>query len=135
VNMHVPSNRFLFVVVAALGSVLLPHPEEACAADPPGPPGNIFAAPSSAVCVLSRSPALVRGLVGSSYYGTKTECDLDRDGNGLDDQIENEIASCFVPSFRFDAKENALKFGEPHALFSVHRHGPATGCRSSKSIG
>ena len=30
---------------------------------------------------------------------------MDEDGNGLDDEIEQQLADCFTPIFRFDADE------------------------------
>ncbi len=32
-------------------------------------------------------------------------CQMDQDGNGLDDEMEAQIAQCFVPEFRFDSRE------------------------------
>ena len=60
-------------------------------------------------------------------------CKLDADDDGLDDLIENTIAECFMPTFRFDTAENALRTfpappgtdpskvatQEPRALYSV----------------
>ncbi len=60
---------------------------------------------------------------------------MDEDGNGLDDEIEQQLAECFTPIFRFDADEpvqtgdpvfDALKPpslfpGEPRVGFSAYR--------------
>jgi hypothetical protein len=48
-----------------------------------------------------------------------TDCSSDEDGNGLDDQVESELARCVVPQFRFDQAENALRQDEPKILFSA----------------
>ena len=60
-------------------------------------------------------------------------CRLDADDDGIDDAIENLVAECFMPMFRFDTAENALRTWpapagappgsaateEPRAVFSV----------------
>lgn len=48
-----------------------------------------------------------------------TDCSADEDGNGLDDEVESELARCVAPQFRFDGAENALRGDEPHVLFSA----------------
>lgn len=65
-------------------------------------------------CPLSRSPYLPRGAMADTVA-----CNFDEDGNGLDDEVEMEIARCFVPEFHFDADENALAGGEPLPIFSA----------------
>ena len=46
-------------------------------------------------------------------------CKLDADDDGLDDRIENTIAECFMPAFRFDSAENALRtFTAPEGVRS-----------------
>jgi hypothetical protein len=69
-------------------------------------------------CALDRSPALswLRLAQGD-------DCAHDEDGNGLDDEIETALASCFVPEVRFDSRENALRVDEPQVLFSAYALG------------
>jgi hypothetical protein len=69
-------------------------------------------------CPLDRAPALnwIRVAQGE-------DCALDEDGNGLDDEIETELATCFVPEVRFDSRENALRVDEPHVFFSAYVRG------------
>src|SRR5262245_21673223 len=69
-------------------------------------------------CALERSPALswLRLAQGD-------DCARDEDGNGLDDEIETALASCFVPEVRFDSRENALRVDEPQVLFSAYALG------------
>jgi hypothetical protein len=70
-------------------------------------------------CPLERSPALnwLRLAQGD-------DCALDEDGNGLDDEIESQLAACFVPELSFDSMENSLRIDEPHVLFSAYAVGP-----------
>ncbi|MBK7585835.1 MAG: hypothetical protein IPI67_37330 [Myxococcales bacterium] len=53
----------------------------------------------------------------------EARCQMDEDGNGLDDEIEQQLAACFVPAFRFDADEpsSSLLPNEPVAGFSAYR--------------
>jgi len=51
------------------------------------------------------------------------DCALDEDGNGLDDEIESQLAACFVPELLFDSMENSLRIDEPHVLFSAYALG------------
>jgi hypothetical protein len=44
---------------------------------------------------------------------------LDKDGDGLVDGAEEELANCFVPEYHFDSAENALEANEPHVLFTA----------------
>jgi hypothetical protein len=69
-------------------------------------------------CALDRSPALswLRLAQGD-------DCAHDEDGNGLDDEIETALATCFVPEVRFDSQENALRVDEPQVLFSAYAFG------------
>jgi hypothetical protein len=69
-------------------------------------------------CPLERAPALswLRLAQGE-------DCAHDEDGNGLDDEIETALASCFVPEVKFDSRENALRVDEPHVLFSAYAIG------------
>ncbi len=48
-------------------------------------------------------------------------CAHDEDGNGLDDDMENQLAKCFVPESRFDAAENELRPCEPVTGFTAWR--------------
>lgn len=50
-------------------------------------------AQSSDICVLSRSPIPL-----SPEMPDDIRCAYDEDGNGLDDQIEEQIAACVVPA-------------------------------------
>ncbi len=54
---------------------------------------------------------------------TITRCDMDQDGNGLDDEIEDQIAKCVTPIFRFDTDEpsDSLLAGEPVLGYSSWR--------------
>jgi hypothetical protein len=65
-------------------------------------------------CPLAREPALnwLRPAEGD-------DCARDEDNNGLDDEVESELAACFVPEVRFDSLENALRVDEPHVMFSA----------------
>jgi hypothetical protein len=104
--------------------VLFPATGFANTPTPPGFPGVAV----GQVCPLSRSLSVVPAWEALSYYAGETACSLDRDGNGLDDKAEDELAACFVPKFRFDAHENATDFStEPHTLYSVHREVPPAG--------
>ncbi|MCC6667708.1 MAG: hypothetical protein IT375_28440, partial [Polyangiaceae bacterium] len=65
----------------------------------------------------------------------EARCQMDEDGNGLDDEIEQQLADCFTPIFRFDADEPvqtgdpvfdtlkppSLFPGEPRVGFSAYR--------------
>jgi len=73
----------------------------------------------STYCLLERSPAL-----SWLRLANGEDCELDEDGNGLDDAVESELASCFVPELAFDSRENALRADEPHAFFSAYPLGP-----------
>ena len=57
----------------------------------------------SSFCPLAREPALnwLRVAEGD-------DCARDEDNNGLDDEVEAELAACFVPEVRFDSLENAV---------------------------
>jgi hypothetical protein len=72
-------------------------------------------------CPLTRAPALswLRLAQGD-------DCAHDEDGNGLDDEIETTLASCFVPEVKFDSKESALRVDEPQVLFSAYALGAHT---------
>jgi hypothetical protein len=77
---------------------------------PPGPPSY------GSYCLLDRSPFLVESQLPESL-----QCQFDRDGNGLDDEIERQLAHCFAPELHFDSAENALEDDEPSLLFSAYR--------------
>ncbi len=72
-------------------------------------------------CPITRAPVLswLRLAKGD-------DCSFDEDGNGLDDEIEAQLATCFVPEVVFDSAENALRMDEPHVLFSAYPVGPTT---------
>ena len=63
---------------------------------------------------LDRSPVLL-----STAMPVELVCKYDEDDNGLDDEIETQIAQAFVPQFRFDAAEEHTRPGEPHAVFNA----------------
>ena len=67
-------------------------------------------------CPLSRSPFVLAHSLPAA-----TLCDFDEDGNGLDDEVENEIAKCFVPQFRGSTGEPAQLVDEPRIAFNMHR--------------
>jgi hypothetical protein len=69
-------------------------------------------------CPLDRAPVLswLRLAQGE-------DCARDEDGNGLDDEIETALATCFVPEVKFDSQENALRVDEPQVLFSAYAVG------------
>jgi hypothetical protein len=65
-------------------------------------------------CPLDRAPAL-----SWLRLANGDDCEFDEDGNGLDDVVETQLASCFVPELVFDSRENALRVDEPHVFFSA----------------
>jgi len=56
-------------------------------------------------------------------------CEFDEDDNGLDDEIETQIAQALVPQFRFDKSEEHTRSGEPHAVFNTRMSLDASGRR------
>lgn len=85
--------------VAALIAVLL-SPETAKAE------GNVVP--------IDRSPILLSAAMPDDLV-----CVFDEDDDGLDDEIEEQIAQAFVPQFRFDADEEHTGAAEPHAVFNM----------------
>ncbi|MBX3184999.1 MAG: hypothetical protein KF915_20420 [Polyangiaceae bacterium] len=79
-----------------------------------GAPGDYKKQPT--LCNLSRSPFVLEQSLPEDL-----QCEFDQDGNGLDDEIEKEIAHCFVPTFRFDWVEEHRRPDEPHVLFTSRR--------------
>jgi hypothetical protein len=75
--------------------------------------------PASAYCVLDRSPVILEASLPSELA-----CKFDQDGNGLDDEIERQLAKCVAPEIRFDSAETDLRPGEPNALFTAYRTAP-----------
>lgn len=76
-----------------------------------------LAAPLAAAdCPLPRSPVLLPTAMPDGL-----DCLYDEDGNGLDDSIENGIASCVSPEFRFDVGEPWWSLGpeEPHVIYNM----------------
>ncbi len=71
-----------------------------------------FAVPK---CKISRSPYLM-----SKALPPSLRCQYDQDGNGLDDEVEREIAACVAPAIVFDSAEQHVLPGEPHALFTAN---------------
>src|SRR6476620_2072835 len=93
--------RELAVCAVAAGSMMLSlWPARAYAAELP-----------STYCPLSRPPDL-----SWLQLAKGDDCSRDEDGNGLDDEIETQLARCFVPEIAFDTAENALRPDEPHVV-------------------
>ena len=63
---------------------------------------------------LDRNPVLL-----STAMPDELVCVYDEDDNGLDDEIETQIAQAFVPQFRFDGAEEHTRADEPHAVYSA----------------
>jgi hypothetical protein len=72
--------------------------------------------PASAWCSLRRSPFIQELAIPEDL-----RCKFDQDGNGLDDEIERELARCVTPEFRFDAFEEHRRSDEPNLVFSAYR--------------
>ena len=63
---------------------------------PFSPPLTVSQKNASTSCeVLERSPVLLQPDLAA-------RCQMDQDGNGLDDEVERRIALCFMPEYRFD---------------------------------
>lgn len=73
--------------------------------------------PATRFCALSRSAILPH----VDAMPESLRCFYDEDGNGLDDDVETQLARCFVPELRFDAAERTRNGREPHTLFNVQR--------------
>ncbi|MBX3127875.1 MAG: hypothetical protein KF718_14225 [Polyangiaceae bacterium] len=74
------------------------------------PPKTVTLAGSGTSCeFLPRPPVLLEPRLGA-------ECIMDEDGNGLDDEMEEQIARCFVPEFRFDVQERLFPWPHPDGL-------------------
>lgn len=78
---------------------------------------DVYASPAPGQCTLTRSPVLLPMAMPDDL-----ECMYDEDGNGLDDAIEEEIADCVVPEFRFSEGEPDWSLGpeEPHVVFNSY---------------
>ena len=78
------------------------------------------ASPPDNHCALSRSPVLLPFVSGASE---ELQCAYDQDANGLDDEVEEEIARCFAPIFDLDPAEPADSWrpGEPSMLWTQSR--------------
>ena len=63
---------------------------------------------------LDRNPVLF-----SKAMPDELVCEFDEDDNGLDDEIETQIAQALVPQFRFDKSEEHTRSGEPRAVFNT----------------
>src|SRR5262245_26861505 len=72
--------------------------------------------PATAWCVLDRSPFLAE-----LSLPEELACCFDQDGNGLDDEIERQLAKCLTPEFRFDSREDDRRADEPNSVFSSYR--------------
>lgn len=97
----------LAIILLAVTKPIEARAQSGCPFVPPGVPVlNSFTV--STCQFLPRSPVFLD-------KDTVTRCELDEDGNGLDDEIERQIASCVVPLFKFDSDEPAdsLLPGEP----------------------
>ncbi|HNZ25551.1 MAG TPA: hypothetical protein PKL24_25625 [Polyangiaceae bacterium] len=73
---------------------------------------------------LDRNPVLF-----SKAMPEELVCEFDEDDNGLDDEIETQIAQALVPQFRFDKSEEHTRSGEPHAVFNTRMSLDASGRR------
>lgn len=67
---------------------------------------------------LPRTPHLA---ASTNDPADESRCDLDEDGNGLDDEMELRIARAAAPELRFDRNENAREPDEPYTLFNIRR--------------
>ena len=76
---------------------------------------DVSASPGMGQCILTRSPILLPMAMPAHLDSL-----YDEDGNGLDDEIEEEIAQCAAPEFRFDCGEPWWSLGpeEPHLVFN-----------------
>ena len=68
------------------------------------------------VCSFDRAVVLL-----STALPEELKCTYDQDGNGLDDDMELELAKCMAPLLKFDALEppESRLSGEPQVLFSM----------------
>lgn len=82
-------------------------------------PGVSRASDPTAPKPLLRSPVLL-----STSMPDDVRCAYDEDGNGLDDEVEFQIADTFAPALYFDQHENSLRSDEPHVLYSILRIEP-----------
>jgi hypothetical protein len=66
---------------------------------------------------LTRSPILLPTAMPGHL-----DCDYDEDHNGLDDEMEKQIAQYVAPEFRFDCGEPWWSLGpqEPHLVFNSY---------------
>ncbi len=107
-----------FVGSALLASSLILMSSGAGAQSCPfAPPSTISLENFPTTCeFLPRSPLMLDP-------NLTARCDMDQDGNGLDDEIEAQIAHCFVPEFRFDKDEpsDSLRPCEPILGYSAYR--------------
>src|SRR5262245_27295531 len=69
----------------------------------------------AAICRIARDP-----LAHADGPEAQLACANDEDGNRVDDEVETQLAGCFVPQLRFDSAENARRPDEPHVLFSAY---------------
>jgi len=85
---------------------------------------------SSIECPVSIKKPFV--IYESPAFPGNDECDLDSDGNGLDDAAEQIIADCFVPAFAFDAGEEcwSLSPEEPYVVYNMYVSAIGTGERA-----
>lgn len=80
--------------------------------------------PSDAYCILSRSPVLL-----ASSINDPSLCEIDQDGNGLDDLVERELANCFVPALKFDLEE---RYKWDNGFIPCPKNEDDTTCKSHK---
>jgi hypothetical protein len=72
------------------------------------------------MCWLSGTPFLY-----ATSMGPGERCARDEDGNGIDDDVEDEIVRCFAPNFWFTAGEPELQTDEPKVVYNMHRVRPS----------
>lgn len=81
--------------------------------------GMPIATASADAFPLARTPHLPPSTTAT--MPEELRCDLDEDGNGLDDEMELSIARAAAPELRFDRNENAREADEPYTLFNIRR--------------
>lgn len=74
--------------------------------------GRAAGASGPPVCTTTQVIAIPTGL-GESFPS------IDKDGDGLVDAAEDELAACAMPKYFFDSAEPALGPNEPQMLYSV----------------
>lgn len=112
--------NFVAVLVAVLPLLVASTRSTAHAYTPPPRPLELGKALSW--CFLPRNPVLSQTAMPQAL-----RCDVDEDGNGLDDEMEHQIARCVAPELRFDSDEDYRRSAEPHALYNTSLRGAGSG--------